>query len=380
MRTRRPEPARKKRRLKAAVIGGAIALTVTAGSAAAWVTTMYKPVTVVKDYGALQKPVTKVGLTDTTGTYTPDKLPSKTFSWAHDVYPVNVLLIGSDTREGQRASFGTGTGGRADTTMLIQFNEGRTEAVVVSFPRDLWVTVPSCETATGTKKGFTGRFNAAYTVGGAGCVAKTVTQLTNIPVNHFVIVNFKTFEETINTIGGVTVCLPAPVKDSYSLVDLPAGVVHVTGRDALALARVRHNVSDGSDLTRIGRQHNLMKVAAKEIETRLRGMNLFEVTQLLNTARSGLATDTELGTVPALLDLLTSGLTTRTRFVTVPTVERGDHATVKLAPEAGNMFRSLAESYELPPRKGNSTVGADKRTTTTQNGNACEGNENIALW
>ena len=78
--------------------------------------------------------------------------------------------------------------------------------------------------------------------------------MTGLTVDHFVVLDFNGFKKTIDALGGVEVCLTRPLQDTKSGVDLPAGRTRVTGEDALAFVRVRHNIGDGSDISRINRQ------------------------------------------------------------------------------------------------------------------------------
>lgn len=175
--------------------------------------------------------------------------------------PLNILIIGSDTRAGQGSGFGFEgkiSGARSDTTMLVHLNAARTDVTVVSWPRDLYVTLPECVNENGKiYSSWSSKFNAAFSEGGANCTISTILALSGIEVHHVIIVDFKGFQAIVDQIGGLPVCLPEAVNDDKAHVVLPAGQQTLTGKDALGLARARKSLADGSDLRRIDRQQAL---------------------------------------------------------------------------------------------------------------------------
>ncbi|GGU97228.1 hypothetical protein GCM10010182_11770 [Actinomadura cremea] len=155
----------------------------------------------------------------------------------------NMLLIGSDAR-GDDAS-------RSDTLMLLHVPEGRGGVRVVSFPRDLMVEVPPCGGAPGARK----MINSAFTTGGAECAWKTVESLTDVRIDRAVTVGFDGFRRVVDALGGVEMTLPEPVVDRKAGLSLPAGRQRLDGTQALAYVRARYSLGDGTDLSRIERQH-----------------------------------------------------------------------------------------------------------------------------
>ena len=181
--------------------------------------------------------------------------------------PVTFLLMGSDQRTGKgNKGYGNFEGARSDTTMLLHIYPDRESAVVVSIPRDTIVDLPSCKDADDRVLPATrDRFNAAFDRGGPGCTLKTVEAMTGLTVDHFVVLDFNGFKKTIDALGGVEVCLTRPLQDSKSGVDLPAGRTRVSGEDALSFVRVRHNIGDGSDISRINRQQIFLSSLIQEV-------------------------------------------------------------------------------------------------------------------
>ena len=124
----------------------------------------------------------------------------------------NYLLLGSDSRAGlsgeERVQFGTdeqiGGENRADTIMLVHTDPNLEKAIILSFPRDLWVEIPG----RGEDK-INASFEGGIKGGGAGLVAATVHKLTGLKINHVLYVDLAGFQGVVDTLGGVDVCIPA---------------------------------------------------------------------------------------------------------------------------------------------------------------------------
>jgi LCP family protein required for cell wall assembly len=184
----------------------------------------------------------------------------------------NYLLLGSDSRKGltpeEQQQFGTdeNNGGvfRSDTIMLVQLDPRREKAVVLSFPRDLWVQIPG--------RGWD-RINTAFEGGVSGGgplgVARTIHRLTGLKVNHFLYVDLLGFQRVVDTLGGVEMCIPFDVQDPLSALDLQAGCQTLDGRQALGYVRTRHLPCDAAapDLSRIGRQQQFLRAVINQLLT-----------------------------------------------------------------------------------------------------------------
>jgi LCP family protein required for cell wall assembly len=252
--------------------------------------------------------------------------------------PVNILLLGSQTRDGQSGQFGdsdsTGSFGGAtgtdlsDTSMLLHVSGNRKSALVVSIPRDTIVDRPTCPTrdGTGTVPGQDGAmFDASMSLGGPLCAAATVEQFFHVRVDHFVRLDFNGFRKIITYLGGVEVCIPpGGIDDPYSHLDLPAGRQLVSGDEALAFVRDRHGIGDGSDLGRIEMQKMFLTSLVTKIEGSGTLSDAGKLYQLADITTSSITTDQALGSVSALLGLAgqVRGLKPHDiDFVTLPTVQ-----------------------------------------------------------
>lgn len=171
----------------------------------------------------------------------------------------NILIVGTDTRAGQGGIGGDEeeeTSVLNDVNMLLHVSEDQTNAVAISFPRDLVVGIPECPNEDGDTKGYsTEALNTALYYGGLPCAVMTISELTGLPIQFAAMISFTGVIEMSNAIGGVDVCVNGPVIDDYTGINLPeAGTYNLSGAGALAFLRSRHGVGDGSDLTRISSQ------------------------------------------------------------------------------------------------------------------------------
>jgi LCP family protein required for cell wall assembly len=197
---------------------------------------------------------------------------------APDDGSVNLLVVGSDTREGLHdGGFGDAGGQRSDVIILVHLVPAAGHATVLSIPRDLHVPV------AGT--GGSAKINSAFNHG-PGQLVQTIQQSFGIPVHHYLLVNFDGFREVVDALGGVAMYFPRPVRDSNngrneSGLDVPrTGCQRLTGSQALALARSRYfqyrdrggqwHADPGTDLGRIRRQQTMLRaLAAKALSRNL---------------------------------------------------------------------------------------------------------------
>lgn len=276
----------------------------------------------------------------------------------------NILVIGSDSRKGLGDAYGKNlTTMQSDTLMLLHTAADGSRATVVSFPRDSWVPIASCEQGGSTRsQPHTAKINEAFAVGGssgdsakaAACTIKTVEASTGLRVDNFMIVDFRGFTGMVNALDGVEICPKGPVKDKKAGLDLPAGCQTVKDEQALAYVRARYSVGDGSDIGRIGRQQEFMESLVRRAKDKL-----YSPTALygfLDAATKSLTTDKELANVKALTDLATrlKGISAeRIAFVTVPNYPRerdvpSDKANVTWQqPAARQLFTALTEDREV---------------------------------
>jgi LCP family protein required for cell wall assembly len=237
--------------------------------------------------------------------------------------PLNILVMGTDTRNLGTKKFGKTPGDRSDTNLIVHLAADRQSATVISIPRDSMTHAPrDCkDPRSKVADGPIRQWNANFGLGGPACVIRTVEGNTGIFIDHFMVVNFLGFQSMVDALGSVEVCLPMAVKDKDSRLDLPAGRSRVTGDQALAFVRARKNIGvDGSDLGRINRQQAFLSSMIQEATSSnllLRPDKLF---RFLDAATKSLTADPGMD-LNAMRDVAQSvrGLkASQIKFVTVP--------------------------------------------------------------
>jgi len=289
--------------------------------------------------------------------------------------PINVLVMGSDTREGANAK-GTGsvsdTPGLSDTTILLHLSANRKFAYGVSLPRDAMVQRPACprKNGNGTDPGGLTQFNAAYAIGGPACTVKTVEQLTGVRINHFVVVDFVGFKAMVNAINGVTVCVPKEVNDTVGHISLPAGTYKVTGQQALNYVRVRHDLgAPTGDIGRMKRQQTFISAMIKKVISAGTLANPVRLLKFLDAATNSLTTDPGFANLKQLASLGSSlksiGLD-NVKFITVPWEPwTEDPNRVAWKPEADQLWRLIRRDRPLSAEFDADAVTPGSGTTAT---------------
>ncbi len=151
----------------------------------------------------------------------------------------NWLITGSDSRQGltpaQEQQYATGPlsaaeGERSDTVMILHIPANGGRPVLISIPRDSYVPIPGLGSS---------KINAAFDTGGPQLLAQTVQNVTGLYINHYMGIGFGGFVNVVNAVGGVRMCLPAPLVDPKAGLNLPAGCQNLSGGQALGYVRTR---------------------------------------------------------------------------------------------------------------------------------------------
>ena len=178
---------------------------------------------------------------------------------------VNLLLVGSDSREGQDPVFGEDGGAVLnDVNMIMHIAADHKSATVVSIPRDMVVPIADCPDGGG---GWQGPINASLSDGGLACVVLTVEQLTGLSIPYAAVVQFGGVIGLADAVGGVEVCVAESINDDYTSTYLDAGNHTLSGMAALQFLRTRHGVGDGSDLGRISNQQVFLSALVRKLKS-----------------------------------------------------------------------------------------------------------------
>ncbi|MER5405282.1 LCP family protein [Streptomyces sp. NPDC002769] len=226
---------------------------------------------------------------------------------------INILVIGTDKRTGKgNDGYGdAGSVGHADTNILLHVSKDRSNATALSIPRDLIVDVPDCPTqqADGTDKVIPGtqgvRFNTSLGQDDRtpSCTMRTVTELTGIKPDDFMVADFNAVKTLTEAVGGVDVCLAKDIKDPDSHLNLSKGTHNISGEQALAFVRTRHAVGFGGDLSRITLQQQFLSALMRKLKG---NSTLSSPTKMLKLAEAGtkaLTVDDKLDSIGKLKDL-----------------------------------------------------------------------------
>jgi LCP family protein required for cell wall assembly len=306
-------------------------------------------------YRHLDKNITSLDVTPALGADRPTEMPKKKNA---PNKPLNVLLLGSDTRKGQGNKLGGDTPGLSDTTILLHLSADRKLAYGVSLPRDAMVRRPSCERkdGKGTDPGGLSMFNAAYAVGGPACTIRTVEKLTKIRINHFVVIDFNGFKKMVDALGGVEVCVPREVNDTTGHISLPAGTYSVKGQRALDYVRVRHDIgtTENGDIGRMKRQQAFLASMANKAVSAGTLANPVRLYKFLDAATKSLTTDPGLASLTRLSGLAKSfngiGLD-KIQFLTVPFQSYApDPNRLEWAPGAERLWSRVRNDLPLDKR------------------------------
>ncbi|KOG91746.1 LytR family transcriptional regulator, partial [Streptomyces varsoviensis] len=256
--------------------------------------------------------------------------------------PVNILVIGTDKRDGKgNEGYGdAGSVGHADTTLLFHVSEDRTNATALSIPRDMITDIPECEVVTKdkVKKTIPGshkvRFNQSLGQEGRdpGCTWRTVEQITGLKINHFMMADFNAVKKLSSAVDGVEVCLGKDIDDPDSHLKLSKGRHTVEGEEALAFVRTRHSVGFGGDLSRIQLQQQFLSSMMRKMKSGGTLTNPAKLYDLADAATKSLTVDTGIGSVSKLTSVakdLSKVDLKHVSFVTVPVLDNPEDGKVK---------------------------------------------------
>ncbi|WP_435843115.1 LCP family glycopolymer transferase [Streptomyces diastaticus] len=275
---------------------------------------------------------------------------------------LNILLAGTDGRdtitEEQREAYRLG--GKpchcTDTLMLLHLSADHSRVSVVSLPRDSYaMTPPHTDRTTGEKhRSHPVKLNAAYAEGGPGLTVRTVEKMTEVKIDHYVEVDFTSFMETVDAVGGVEICTVRRLKDSYTGLDLAPGRHRLDGGRALQYVRSRHLDGTG-DLSRMQRQQRFLAALTAEVTDSGVLLNPVRFREVTRTVLGSLRADSGF-TTERMLDLgqaMRNFSPASAEFTSVPVLEKGREVpevgtTLVWDPQkAGRIFGALREDRPL---------------------------------
>ncbi len=281
--------------------------------------------------------------------------------------PINILVMGSDSRDCDGCGLDNEAGGGSDTTLLFHLSADRQSAYGVSIPRDSLVDRPDCKTEDGeTIEGASQSiWNAAYSYGGPACTIQQFEQTTGVRIDNYVVVDFGSFQQMVDAVDGVEVCVPEDIDSSEYGITIPAGTRTLDGKEALAYVRVRHGVGDGSDIGRVKRQQAFIGALVAKVLSSGTLTRFDRLVRFLNAATKGLTTD-----IANIKDMALVGLQfkhiglKRIRFITVPFVYSATQSgRVEWTEDADTLWKRIANDQPLGKLRDGS-LGANQVPTS----------------
>ena len=286
---------------------------------------------------------------------------------------VNILVVGTDSRSGASGELGAGDedevpGLRNDSTMVIHVSADRSRVQIVSIPRDTLVDIPSCKHRDGTISEPTSddMFNNAMVYGadggdapedigpGIACVKSTVEKLSDMTIDAFMVVDFAGFVRMIDALGGVWFNIPERIDDDSAQLYIDAGCWKLSGTHALAYMRSRKAQGDGSDISRIGRQQQLISAMLRELQAKDYVADSGALLTFLQAAIQAVNVSPNLGDASADASLLINVLQkvdrSNIQFVTMPVEEPSwdPNRRIPSEPMARNVWNALKNDQALP--------------------------------
>ena len=295
---------------------------------------------------------------------------------------LNILLIGSDARDsaenqklgGARETFdGTPL---ADVQMLLHVSADRTNMSVVSMPRDTLIDIPKCtDPDTGQSYGASSRAmtNESLGRGGAGCTVATWEKLTDIHIDHFMMIDFSGVVSMADAIGGVPVCVDANVHSHTSTgkgsgLKLEEGTTSIKGKQALQWLRTRYGFEDDTDLARAKAQHMYMNSMVRELRANAKLTNPNKLRKLAEAATKAITVDDGLDTITKMYDLANELQKVPTERITMTTMpnryDTYDTGRVVPTEDADKLFRLVREDIALDGKDEKKATASPSPTVT----------------
>ncbi|MFJ9629628.1 LCP family protein [Streptomyces sp. NPDC101175] len=293
--------------------------------------------------------------------------------------PINILVMGSDGRTsaadcelgGGCSHTGVQSGnGNADVEMVVHISADRSNATVMSIPRDTMTNIPACKDPESGRStpGYYGQINSALQYGPT-CQVSTVHQLTGITIDHFVKLDFAGVVKMSDAVGGVSVCVSDNVYDTYSHLKLSKGTHTLKGEAALEFVRSRHGFGDGSDLGRTVSQHLFLSAMIRKFKSAGTLTNPSAVYDLADAATKALTVDDGLGSVSKLIGLATDLNKVPAKRITFATMQTSpdpsNNNRVVVGAGAKALFATIAGDQSLTTGSGKKSTAASATATAS---------------
>lgn len=290
-----------------------------------------------------------------------------------------ILLVGLDSRtdaqgnplprdvlDALRAGEATGEQ-NTDTMMVVHIPaDPAKKAFALSLPRDSYVDIAGDFGMHKLNSAYARGRNAADGSATAGrrTLIETVSALTGLTIDHYAEINLVGFSELTSAVGGVPVCLVAPVSDSYSGAEFPAGHQVLQGIDALKFVRQRHGLPNG-DLDRVRRQQAFLAGLANQLFSSGTLTSPGRITELVDALTRSVVLDQNWD-ILAFATQVASLTGDDIAFSTIPTGRidlptPSDGSAVEVSPEQVRAYVQSLLTGPPPSLTSSSPAGSDER-------------------
>ncbi|MGW0037931.1 LCP family protein [Gordonia sp. NPDC003376] len=276
----------------------------------------------------------KLNRTDALATYAGRPAASPGTTW---------LIVGTDSRAGlteeQKRDLATGDsdGARTDTIMLV-YKPTSGDPAIISIPRDLYVSIPG----NGEHK-----INAAFGIGGAPLLVRTVEELSGMRLDHYAEIGFGGFDSLVDAIGGVDICVDAPMRDPKAGLNLKAGCQTLNGQQALGFVRTRD--FPNADLQRVQNQRKFLAALMSKATSMSVLLNPFRLFPFVNGVVDTLVVDN--GTHIWNLASLAWALRSSPQTVTTPNggdIDTDDGSSLAVGDNTKEFFDAIRRGQPIP--------------------------------
>ena len=258
---------------------------------------------------------------------------------------LNLLVVGIDELEAVH---------RSDTIILARIDLDTKKAAVMSIPRDTRVRIQGHKQYE--------KLNHAYAYGGIDLLRDTVINLTGVPVNYYLTVNYNAFPKIVDAVGGVDIDVEKRMrytdKAQGLVIDIKPGMQHMNGAQGLKYVRFRMDAM--GDIGRMKRQQEFAKAFVKKLET---PAMIARLPELIELVLAEIQTDVPVKTALALAGQLKDMKLSDIRFFTMP----GDPAYISgvsyFIPDLQKASRDMDPNYS----EDGQTVAADKTPSGAPN-------------
>jgi LCP family protein required for cell wall assembly len=285
----------------------------------------------------------------------------------------NILLIGSDTRDSSGdCSLGgdCGVGANGDSEMILHVSAERTNATILSIPRDTVASLPDCTQDKSGNTTLTGKYST-YQINsalqyGPQCQVAADNALTGITITGFIMFDFSGIVTMSNALGGVPVCVTKAVDDKNSGLKLPAGSSTVQGEQALEFLRTRDSFFDGSDLGREEATHYFLSQMIQSLRKNVNFSNLGELINIGQAAANATTVSDNyagLSNLEGLVETLNKVPTNSITMLTMPwDLDPQNNARVVVDPSAKTVFKDIENDTSFTSNSSSSS--ASPKTST----------------